>query len=396
MDEFLHSALKISFHFRKGFPIGKIPVLIVYPGFFSVVAAMQWTNPITQLYGIDYPIIQAPMLGVTTPAMVAGVSNAGGLGSLPVGGLSADLTQTLIRQTKALTNRPFAVNLFTHAIPEPEPTQVEAMQAYLSRLAQRHALPYESPDFSKLKGHSYTEQLEVLVQEKIPIVSFTFGRLSPEAIRLLKNAGCLLNGTATSVAEAEVLAKDGMDVITVQGIEAGGHRGTFLTEEPLPQVGLMALLPQVAERVSIPLLAAGGIYNGRGIRAAFTLGASGVQMGTAFTASAESAAIPAYKDKLFESSETDTALTRSFSGRWARGIRNAFLQEVEQSGLVIPAYPIQNSLTTPLRKVAQQQNNAACTTLWAGQAASKAEAKSVADIIKRLVAETEAVSALHF
>ncbi|QHV98907.1 NAD(P)H-dependent flavin oxidoreductase [Spirosoma endbachense] len=352
---------------------------------------MQWKNNLTRLLSIEYPVIQAPMLGVSTPEMAAAVSNQGGLGSLPVGGLSPQRTTELIQQTKQLTNKPFAVNLFAHSIPAIDQSTAEAMQAYLETVCLANQIPYTKLALNDLHFYSYKDQIDVLIQEKIPIVSFTFGILDDESIQSLKAAGCLLNGTATSVKEAELLTEKDIDIISVQGIEAGGHRGTFLTDDPLPMVGLMSLLPLIADRVSKPLLAAGGIHNGQTIKAAFDLGASGVQVGTAFIASPESVAIPAYKERLQRSSETDSVLTRSFSGRWARGISNTFMREIDKSGLSIPEYPIQNSLTTALRVAAQRQNNAEFTNMWAGQLASASEAKPAADIFRKLIAQTEAL-----
>ncbi|WP_338870979.1 nitronate monooxygenase [Spirosoma sp. SC4-14] len=350
---------------------------------------MNWNNELTNLLSIKYPIVQAPMLGVTTPAMVAAVANRGGLGSLPVGGLSPQQTSDLIRQTKGLTSKPFAVNLFAHDIPSIDVAEAEAMQVYLSDFCYTHQLPYEPVDLKTLRFYAYQEQIEVLIREQIPVVSFTFGIIDDESMARLKAAGSRLIANATSVAEAQFMSEKNIDAITIQGIEAGGHRGSFLATDSLPMVGLMALLPQVASQVRKPLLAAGGIYNGTTIKAAMMLGASGVQIGTAFIASPESKAIAAYKDRILRATETDTRLTRSFSGRWARGIINTFMESVDRSGLAIPAYPIQNSITTQLRAVAQSQNNAEFTNMWAGQSASTTKAKPTGEIFDELIAETE-------
>jgi len=350
---------------------------------------MNWKNKLTELLHIDYPIVQAPMLGVSTPEMAAQISNAGGLGSLAVGGLAPQKTAELIRHTQTLTDRPFAVNLFAHEIPEINLRQVAAMKSFLLQLCAKYELPFEEKDFAPLEFHSYKEQIAILIEEKILVVSFTFGIPDDTYLQQMKANDIKLIGTATSVAEAVLLGEKGIDAITAQGIEAGGHRGSFLDKERLPQVGLFTLLTGIRERSDTPVLAAGGICDARSIAATLMLGAKGVQIGTAFIASDESTAIPSYKARLRHAADTDSVLTRTFSGRWARGLYNDFMKELEQSGLNIPDYPIQNSLTAKLRSLAQQHDNSDLTNLWAGQAAYKAEAKPVATIFKELVKQTE-------
>lgn len=327
---------------------------------------------ITRILPIDYPIIQAPMLGVTTPDMVAAIANAGGLGSLPVGGLSPEKTTDLIRETKAKTNKPFAVNLFTHETTLPvDPAELDAMQDWLAALYAEYGLPFERRGPADFTFYNYRDQVAVLLSEQIPVVSFTFGTLEPAVIDPLKRQGSRLIGTATSVREARLLAELGVDAVVAQGVEAGGHRGSFLTDEALPQVGLMALLPQIAAAVSVPVIAAGGLFDAGTVKAAFGLGAAGVQLGSYFLASDESGASAAYKEAVLGAGDTATALTRAFSGRWARGIRNGFMTRMEQSGLTILPYTYQNSLTAALRTYGQQHNLADLIALWAGQSASQ-------------------------
>ncbi|QMU27665.1 NAD(P)H-dependent flavin oxidoreductase [Adhaeribacter radiodurans] len=352
---------------------------------------MEWQNELTRLVKTSYPIVQAPMLGVTTPAMVAAISNAGGLGSLPVGGLSPDQTRSLILQTKALTTKPFAVNLFAHQNSPVNTAQADQMLQFLKKLCAQHQINYPKPDLNSIIFHSYEEQIDILLEENIPVVSFTFGILNKEVIHAFKEKGTVLIGTATYLAEATLLEQNGIDCITAQGMEAGGHRGTFLDSKTLPLIGSFSLIPLVAENCQVPVLAAGGIYNGKTIKAAFTLGAKGVQLGSAFISSNESLAIESYKKSIHDAAETDSVLTKTFSGRWARGIQNKFMMEVENSGLAIPDYPIQNALTTPLRVLAQKQNNKDFTTLWAGQSASKAESKPAGEIFQKLIKETESL-----
>ncbi|GAB3697516.1 nitronate monooxygenase family protein [Spirosoma flavus] len=343
-------------------------------------------NSLTQLLQIDYPIIQAPMLGVTTPAMVAAIANEGGLGSLPVGGLSPQKTAELIRQTKAKTNKPFAVNLFTHSTRDPvDQQQLDAMQQLLKPIYDELGLPFEHKSLTDFTFFSYMDQVEVLLNEQVPIISFTFGTLEPEVIGQCKNRSIRLIGTATSVREAKVLADLGVDAIVAQGIEAGGHRGSFLTDEALPQVGLMSLLPQVVDAVSVPVIAAGGLYDDRTVNAAFMLGASGVQLGSIFIVSDESAASEIYKEAVLTAHDTSTALTRAFSGRWARGIKNGFMKRIEQSNVTIPYYTYQNNLTAALRTYGQQHNLRDYISLWAGQSAYRSQRGKASDIFLALV-----------
>jgi nitronate monooxygenase len=223
----------------------------------------------------------------------------------------------------------------------------------------------------------------------VGIISFTFGLLEPDEIDLLKSQSCKLIGTATSIREATLLDQSGVDAIVAQGFEAGGHRGSFLMDEPLPQVGLIALLPQVVDTVSVPVVAAGGLFDERTVKAAFILGAAGVQLGSFFIASDESAASNAYKEAVQRSVDTSTALTKAFSGRWARGIRNGFMERIDQSGLPIPYYTYQNSLTAAMRAYGQQHNLGEFISLWAGQSACRSQMGRAGDIFLSLIAKLQ-------
>jgi nitronate monooxygenase len=350
---------------------------------------MNWKNDITEKLKIEYPVIQAPMLGVSTPEMAAEISNQGGLGSLPVGGLSPEAVVHLIRKTKSLTDKPFAVNLFAHNVPVYADQDIDPMRQFLLQLAKKRGYDLDGGDLSGFRFFTYQEQIAILLQEEIPVVSFTFGCLDKENSTLLKDKGCLLIGTATCREEALILEEHNVDMITAQGIEAGGHRGTFLEDIPLPQIGLFSLLPQIVKATHLPVIAAGGIHAAQTIKAAFDLGAMAVQIGTAFIGTVESEAIPSYKKMLDTATGTDTVLTRSFSGRWARGFKNEFIKEIEASGITIPPYPIQNSLTSKLRKSAQRANDNQYTSLWAGQSAGATEMKLSKEIFRALVQDYE-------
>lgn len=347
---------------------------------------MDRTDRLTEMLRITHPVVQAPMLGVSTPEMAAAASNAGILGSLAAGGLSADQTRALIRRTKELSSKPFAVNLFVYEHPGHIPDlEFDAMQQFLLRFCRENGIGYSVKTQEEIPFHTYRELLDLLLEEEVPAVSFTFGMPSDDEIQMLQEKGVVLIGTATSVAEAALLSEKQTDIICVQGIEAGGHRGSFLDMDELPQVGLMALLPQVLAITERPVLAAGGICSRATMNAALAMGAHGVQVGSLFLASHESAAPPAYKEAVMRSRAEDTVLTRSFSGRWARGLPNAFSRAVDGSGLNIPSYPVQNVLTGPMRDWARKNNVAAFLSLWAGQSASAAPEKSVADIINTLL-----------
>lgn len=348
-----------------------------------------WKNIATDTLKISYPIIQAPMLGVTTPAMVAEVSNAGGLGSLPVGGLSPELTRQLIQKTKILTNKPFAVNLFAHDLPIYLDEELEPMRQFILKLAHKKKWKVEASDLTNFQFYDYRSQTEILVEEKIPIVSFTFGCLDQQSIHSLKDKSTILIGTATSVKEAMFLQEQKIDMIAIQGIEAGGHRGTFMEDTPLPQIELFELLPQITKSVQIPCIAAGGIHSAKTIKDALDLGAVAVQIGTAFIDTEESEAIPSYKKRLKDGKEDGTALTRAFSGRWARGFMNEMMKEIEQSGIPIPPYPIQAGLTAKLRNLAQQKDDGEYTSLWAGQFSNLGHAKKAREVFINLVKEYE-------
>jgi nitronate monooxygenase len=350
---------------------------------------MAWTNILTDLLKVTYPIIQAPMLGVSTPEMAAAISNEGGLGSLPVGGLSPEVTRQLIHKTKNLTDKPFAVNLFAHEIPAYTEDDLEPMRKLILQLANNRGYDVSATDLTNFRFYNHLDQIGILVEEKVSLVSFTFGCLDFKSIQALKQNACTLIGTATCVEEALYLQQQNIDIIVVQGIEAGGHRGTFIEDMPLPQIGLFSLLPLVKSVVRIPCVAAGGINSAQTIKAAFDLGADGAQIGTAFIGTNESAAIASYKNKLNEAKDTDTALTRAISGRWARGIRNEMMHEIEQAGIPIPPYPLQNSLTTKLRKLAQQNNDSEYTSLWVGQAAGKTPLMHTNEVFRNLIEQYE-------
>ncbi|MCL6489442.1 NAD(P)H-dependent flavin oxidoreductase [Alicyclobacillus mali (ex Roth et al. 2021)] len=359
---------------------------------------MAGANEWLQTLGVRHPIFAAPMAGgPSTPELVAAVSDAGGLGFLGVGYLSPDDTRAAIRRVRALTDAPFGVNVF---IPE-EPTgdasrSVMAMKAWLREWVDDPAVADEidgvDPRFPALA--EFEAQMDVILEERVPILSFTFGCPGADTIGRWKAAGACVIGTATTPEEAVALEQAGCDAVIAQGYEAGGHRGSFLPMDETRLIGTMALVPQVVDRVSIPVIAAGGIMDGRGIVACMALGAVAVQMGTSFLVTHESGAHPAYKRAVMEWRDRGTALTRSFSGRHARGIRNAFMEAVGRAELDVPPYPLQNTLTQPIRRRAAVTGDAERMSLWAGQGYPMAKPMPAADMVRELVAQMERVKSL--
>ena len=349
---------------------------------------MRPITPLIQQLGISYPIIQAPMAGgITTPELVAAVSNAGGLGALGAGYVSPDAMRQAIRQIRALSSRPFAVNLFIPAAAQASLEAVQKACAVLERVCAELPMTFDlvQPPYVP----NFAEQMAVIVQEKVPIFSFVFGLLSSDWITTLQQNGTILIGTATTLAEARALEAQGIDMVVVQGSEAGGHRGSFMDTAENSLLPLNRLLPELVAHLRIPIIAAGGIMNGRGIAAALKLGAAGVQMGSAFLCCEESGAHASYKQALWDSRDDRTVLTRAFSGKLARGIRNKFITDMATQQDAILEYPIQHALTSPLRKTAQALNCTDFMSMWAGQSAHLSRRVNASTLMAQLVEECE-------
>ena len=315
---------------------------------------------LSEQLGMQYPIIQAPMAGVTTPEFVATAAEVGILGSIGAGYLSAEETRKFIREVKDLTKKPFAVNLF---IPE----QVEVNEEVL-RQANEALQPIRNElgilnSTITLSESEFHKQIQVIIEENVKICSFTFGLPNPETIQLLKEKDVFLIGTATTVEEALLAERAGMDTVVAQGSEAGGHRGSFRGE--LTFIPLHELLSAIVKKVSIPVIAAGGIANKALMEKALGEGAEIVQIGTALLASEESGIHSQYKQAILNAEEGCTAFTNAFSGKMARGISNRFMKELEKAD--IAPYPYQNDLTKEIRKVAAVQGKSEFLSLWAGK-----------------------------
>ncbi len=347
-----------------------------------------WPNTVVQKkLKIKLPIIQAPMGGVTTPKLVAAVSNAGGLGSLAAGYLSPAEMHQAITQIRALTDKPFAVNLF---VTEPAKVNQRDIQTMVGLLKKNCALILKEikpvkPPFA----HAFADQMQVILDEKVPIFSFTFGIPNTTWLKKLKKNKTILIGTATSVDEARLLEQRGIDLIVAQGYEAGGHRGTFLKPENKGETGLFALLPQIVAQVKIPVIAAGAIMDGHGIMATHILGAQAVQMGTAFMTCTESATHPLFKKALLKRTADNTVLTRAFTGRWARSIKNKFIDQMQINEKSILPYPIQHALTLQIRKAAAQKGAVDYLSLFCGQGAHLNRTLPAAKLLQKLEREVK-------
>lgn len=338
-------------------------------------------NDCETLLGIRHPIIQAPMAGgISGPALASAVSEAGGLGMLGAGYLGPEELRLEIRETKLLTRRPFGVNLFIPEKMEATEERLERAKRSLKRYREELGIGDETIQLQD-ENKRYKQLLNVAVEERVTVCSFTFGLPAPEEINLLKKEGIRLIGTATSVEEAIQAEKAGMDAIVVQGSEAGGHRGTFAGESDKAMIGLMALIPQVADRVRVPVIAAGAVMDGRGLAAALCLGASGVQSGTAFLVSKESGAHPLHKQAILTAGEQEPVLTMAFSGKPARGLMNRFIESMSSEAEEIAPYPYQHALTKGIRKAAADQNNKDYMSMWCGQAPTLSESRPAGEII---------------
>jgi nitronate monooxygenase len=319
--------------------------------------------------------------GPSTPELVAAVSNAGGLGSLGAAYLTPDQITDAIRRIRALTSRPFNVNLFAggwNTIPHLDASPMMELLGEVHGKLQLPppAAPVPAPD-------PFPAQFEAVLDARPPIFSFTFGIPDPDAMSRLKSRGIVTLGTSTTVEEARQLERAGVDAVVAQGAEAGAHRGTFLDSFEASMVPTLDLVRATASAVSIPVIATGGLMDGRDIVSALQAGASAAQLGTAFLPCPESGASEAYKCAILTAKEDTTVVTRAFSGRPARGLKNAFIARGPAHAIL--HYPLQNALTRPMRTAAAQRGLADYLSLWAGQGVARACAMPAGDLVARLL-----------
>lgn len=345
-----------------------------------------------KLLNIKYPVIQAGMAGgPATPELAAGVSNAGGLGTLGAAYLTKDAARDSIRKIKEMTDKPFAVNLFAAEMKDHFERLSEVMEI-LSPIRTNLGLAEMKRDISTTDH--FNGIFEVALEERVPVISTAFGVLGEDFTKEAKKNGARILTMVTTVEEGLFAEEKGSDAIVAQGSEAGGHRSTFdIKKYPDgASIGTFSLIPQMADALKVPVIAAGGIMDGRGLAAALILGAAGVQLGTRFLTASESGAHPAYQEKLMEANESDTVITRAFSGRPARGIINPFIRLTELSGVPPLPFPSQNTATNEIRKAAAAQNNPDFMSLWAGQGLRMVkQGEKASQIVKEMMKEAESI-----
>jgi nitronate monooxygenase len=344
---------------------------------------------LTELFDISHPIIQAPMKGTSTPDLAAAVSNAGGLGSLGCAGLDPGGIREITVEMRRHTDRAFNLNFFAHG---PVASDPEALQRAQARLAPFYAEKNLGAPWDRLEPAPAAfdeEHLQALLADPPAVVSFHFGLPPGDAVARLRAAGVRVLCTATTVAEAIELEQVGVDAVIAQGWEAGGHRGAFAVTPDDAGVGTLALVPQIADAVAVPVIAAGGIADGRGIAAAFALGAAGVQLGTAFIRCPESSAPPAHRAAVAAGTAASTRLSRAVSGRPARAHRNRYIDTLAAETGALPEYPLMYQLAAPLVATGDPDFR----FLLYGQAAALAREEPAADVVARLVADTGRVLA---
>ncbi len=335
------------------------------------------------LDSLPIPILQAPMVGASFDAMTVAVSRAGGLGNFAAATLSPDEIGPAIEALRAdLGETPFGVNLLMAPPLRPEPAEVDAA---LTRLAPWYAeLGVDLPDHPNSYAQDLEAQVEAVTRAAPPVASFTFSVLTHDQVAALHAAGTYVVGTANTVAEARAWAEVGADAICAQGFEAGGHHAYFLDSDiEASSVGTFALVATVKAAVDLPVIAAGGIMDGRGVAAALALGASAVQMGSAFLLSDEATNGATWQAAIREAGDDATRLTRAFSGRYARGFENRFTREMRAAQEMVPAYPIQNRLTQAMRAAANKASDPEMMSLWAGQAIKLVQPGRAGEMVQR-------------
>ena len=349
-----------------------------------------WTkNRLTSRLGVQYPIIQGPLGGLSSQRLTAAVSNYGGLGSFGAHGLKPEAIRGIIREIRGLTPKPFAMNLWVSMEDEGAPASTEeAFDRGLAPLAKHiESVGGSKPSYRPYEPIRFDDQAQALLDEGITVFSFIYGIPSKQVLDDFRRKGIALIGTATTVDEAIALEQAGVDVIAASGFEAGGHRGSFLQAAEDSLTGTMALVPQVVNAVQLPVVAAGGIGDTRGILAAFALGAEGVQMGTAFLACEESGASALHRKAILSGQAKQTALTRGFTGRLARGIKNRLLDELNQKDVEILPYPLQRALVRHLSIPVEKAGRPELLPLWAGQSANLSRISDVRTLLDTLVRE---------
>ena len=347
-----------------------------------------WPNRrLQKLLNIELPIIQAPMAGADSVALAQSVSRVGALGSLACALLTPEAVRGAANQIRQATDRPFNLNFFCHSMNAPGDEARERWKNFLKPHYEQLGLDIETVSESRLRL-PFDEEICAVVEEIRPaVVSFHFGLPAAALVERIRRRGIKILSSATSVREAEWLEEHGCDAVIAQGAEAGGHRGMFLETDPATQLGLFALLPQIADAVSIPVIATGGIADARGIVAALALGASGVQIGTAYLLCPEANVSPLYRRAIQQTSDNGTVLTNLFSGRPARGIVNRYVREAGPMSEAALPFPFAATLVAPLRTASEKSGSTDYLQMWAGQAAPLAKPMPAAEFTTMLAEE---------
>jgi len=340
-------------------------------------------NALTRLLGIEHPIVLGPFGGVSSVALAAAVSDAGGLGSYGLYGYDAERIAATAAELRAATDRPFALNLWVPTGDEVTPDEVDLTAVRAAAAPLFAELGVELPDPPAAFLPPFAEQVDAVLDARPAVLSVVFGVPPRDVVDAAHARGIVVVGAATTVAEAVALEAGGVDAVVASGAEAGGHRVAFLRPAEESLVGAFALVPQVVDAVGIPVIAAGGIADRRGVAAAFALGAQGVQVGTAFLATRESAAPPSHRAAIADATDDGTVLTRAMSGRLARGIPNRAIRRIEEAGAIAP-FPAQNWLIGRFRAAAAKLDRGDLLSLWAGQSAALARHPDAAAVFAEL------------
>src|ERR1700675_1428104 len=351
-------------------------------------------NRLTAQLGIDHPVIQGPLGGLSSQKLTAAVSNFGGLGSFGAHGLAPEAIKEAIAEIRSLTSKPFAMNLWVSMEDEgARKSDESAFNRSLAPLAVHiAALGAPRPEYEPYSRMRFEDQARALLDEKVPVFSFIYGIPPREILEECRAKHIVTIGTATTPEEGAALQGAGVDAIVASGFEAGGHRGAFLRSAEDSLTGTFSLVPQIADVVNVPVIAAGGIADARGVIATLALGAEGVQMGTVFLACEESGASLLHRQALRGKKAGHTALTKGFTGRLARGIHNRLLQELNQEGTAVLPYPLQRSLVRNLAIPAEASGRSDLLPLWAGQSANLSICTDVSGFLTSLVEEISEIA----
>lgn len=336
-----------------------------------------------ELLGTDWPLIQAPMAGVQGSALAIAVSEAGGLGSLPCAMLGPDALRSELAAIRSRTERPFNVNFFCHTPPVPSAEREAAWRGALAPYYREFGLDPAAAPAGPGRAPFSAEFAEVLSEFEPPVVSFHFGLPAADLLARVRSWGATILSSATTVDEARWLEAHGADAVIAQGVEAGGHRGMFLSDDLSTQVGTFALLPQVVRAVRCPVIAAGGIADAQGVAAALALGAAGVQIGTAYLLCPETTTSPLHRAALQSDAARHTALTNLFTGRPARGIVNRLIRELGPLSPAAPAFPLATAAIAPLRTAAESRGSGDFSPLWSGQNVSGCQTIPAGELTRR-------------